>query len=146
MKPLWLIMAERDLERYGHRKATIQNLTDRLKYLASCTNLKSASLDKIPTQCGGTAFEDAILDNLVEKEIHTKTIAESKDLIRRAERALEGLSDREKKVLDIFYINKQNNAIDRLKKELNLSERQIYNIRDYAIHIFALRMYGKADA
>ncbi|NLB80766.1 MAG: hypothetical protein GX800_03955 [Clostridiaceae bacterium] len=139
----WRQEAVCDLERYEKQKQALDNISDRISILNdSYTSLKSASMDKLPYKADATRFEDAMLNNIVERQKLENTYKITRSLVRLTEKGLCKLNDCEKRVLELFYIRKQKMHVERLMEELGYEKTKIYSLREKALHDFTICMYG----
>jgi ArpU family phage transcriptional regulator len=96
-------------------------------------------------QGGGSRIEDRMLSNIVERERLAHTYRAAKRLVELTERGLDGLDERERLVLERFYITPAKNAVPRLSEELFVEKSQVYRIKDDALYKFTICQYGISD-
>jgi hypothetical protein len=58
---------------------------------------------------------------------------------------LEGLDDRERLVLERFYIQRTRGHVERLMDELHFEKSRVYQCKDEALYKFTISMYGLID-
>ena len=83
-----------------------------------------------------------MLDNIVERERLKLVYHADRRLVRLIERGLSKLSEEERLVIDLFYIDRPRDHLDELTKRLGYEKTQIYRIKDAALYKFTVTMYG----
>ena len=129
----WKKEAENDLRSYMRRKDSLQNIRDKI-----------ASLDdRMQSIRGGESrAQENLINCIAEKERLGHTRAAVARLVKLVERGLAGLSDQERRVLELFYIQRQAGHVERLMDELHVEQTQIYRIKDAALYKFTVTLYG----
>lgn len=143
----WTGCAMQDLRDYRALRESKKNLSDKIQTL----NLKMQSTkgfvtDSTPVKGGGNKTTDSILDSIVERD---RLMENYKIVARRVEaidRGLNALSQKEKLVLDTFYINRPDDYISRLMEILHCERSTVYREKDEALRIFTISMYGLIDS
>lgn len=141
----WKAEATRDLKSYPQRKQAVDNLKERIEILEEqFVSLKGVSVGE-PVRGGLSKQEQKWLDNISERERLGFSLKIAEELIRLTEKGLEVLTDRERKVLEGFYINPQENHVDLLCEELHFEKTRLYEIKDVALKKFTIAMYGTIE-
>lgn len=91
---------------------------------------------------GGSGAEDRLISNIVERERLNGNYAATTRLVAQIESALELLDDKQRLVLNRFFINRCPDYVDRLCQELGYEQAQIYRIKNEALRDFTRAMYG----
>lgn len=139
----WTECAITDLRKYSGMKESLKNIPERIYVLElRFQSIKSTTTDSTPVQGGGSHMEDTMLDNIVERERLKILYQADIRMVRLVERGLKSLSDEERTVIQLFYISRAEDYINRLIKELKYEKSQIYRIKDEAIYKFTICMYG----
>ena len=139
----WTDCAIGDLRKYAGMKESLKNIPEKVKALEiRFESVKSASSSSTPVQGGGSHMEDAMLDNIVERERLKMLYQADRHLVRIIERGLDSLTDEEKMVLNLFYINRTKHYLEELTKRLGYEQAQIYRIKSGALYKFTINMYG----
>lgn len=142
----WTECAIADLKKYRAMSESLTNIPERIKMLEiRFKSVKSGSSDSTPVQGGGNKAEDAVIDNIVERERLKWLYFADRRLVRLIERGLSELSQEERLVIDLFYIDRPRNHLDELTKRLGYEKTQIYRIKDDALYKFTMTMYGIAE-
>ena len=133
-----------DLIKYQRQKESLKNISDKvvalkLKYQA----IRCANTDSTPVQGGTSRVEDNMLDNIVERQRLEYTYKATKRLVELVERGLAGLSDSERLVLSMFYINRPSGHIEVLMNKLNLERTRVYELKDKALYRFTMTVLAK---
>lgn len=142
----WQQQAIDDLKKHLHRKAAVVSMEERIEILDS----RYESAKRPRTGGGGSGgsldyAEESRLANIMERERLTMTLDATKRLVELTEQGLEGLTDVERLVLDIFYISPCEDRVGHLMQALNYERSQVYRTKDAALHKFVVRMYGLGE-
>lgn len=142
----WQRAAIDDLRKYENQKASLDHIVQRIGALKSGYEaLKCVTTDKTPVMGGGSRIEDAMLNNIVERQRLEYTYRATRRLVGLVERGLAGLDERERLVLERFFIHRSAGHLERLMGELGYEQRQVYRIKDEALYKFTICMYGMID-
>jgi ArpU family phage transcriptional regulator len=143
----WKKSAIEDLQKYSRRRDSLDNIKTRIAALKEqYASVKCAlGSDSVAVQGGGSRIEDRMLSNIVERERLAHTYRAAKRLVELTERGLDGLDERERLVLERFYITPAKNAVPRLSEELFVEKSQVYRIKDDALYKFTICQYGISD-
>ena len=101
----WKREAADELRNYMNRKAAIANISDQIADLATeITSIRSASADGSPVAGGSNGRDDALVNNILKRERLEEAQRLTENRVRRVDRALNQLSERDRCVLQRFYI------------------------------------------
>ena len=96
---------------------------------------------------GGPTLEDRALTNIVRRQEIEAMLYRAKKSVAFVEAALARLSEEERLVLELMYINRQRGAVGRLREELHLEdERSVYKRADKALKRLTIAMYGATES
>ena len=127
----WKREAADELRNYMNRKAAIENIRDQIADLATeITSIRSASADGSPVAGGSNGREAQRL---------------TENRVRRVDRALNQLSERDRCVLQRFYITPCIGGVERLCRELAIEKTTAYRWKDCALRNFTITMYGLTE-
>lgn len=139
----WTDCAIADLRKYAGMQESLKNIPEKIKALEiRFESVKGSSGNSTPVQGGGSHMEDVMLDNIVERERLKMLYQADRHLVRIIERGLASLTDEEKLVLNMFYINRTKHYLEELEKRLGYEQTQIYRIKTGALYKFTINMYG----
>ena len=142
----WQKEAENDLRNYNNRKEALENIKERIRSKKEkIQSIRSASCDSTPVQGGGNRMEDNLINNIVERERLILTYKATCRLVDLTERGLAGLNDKERVVLDKFYIERVPDHVEWLMSEMHIERSRVYQIKDDALYNFTVEMYGIID-
>lgn len=142
----WKEEAKSNLRRYYGQKSALDNLRERHMALREQFGaLKSACSDKSPVQGGGSQMEDSLINNIVERDRLSLNYRATGRLVKLTERGLYALTDRQRRILELFYMARQEGYIDRLCEEMHLERSRVYILQDEALYQFTISMYGITD-
>lgn len=142
----WKNEAMEKLRRYDAMRQALRNIPeeiDRLK--ADACALRGATTDSTPVKGGGNRREEALINNLVERQELEWTLQQVQRWLCTADRGLAALTPDERLVLQRMYLYPERGALDRLCNELGVEQSSIYRKRDQALHRFTVAMYGFLD-
>ena len=141
----WKKEAENDLKNLEARRAAVENMAEKIEILEDkYVSMKGLSNDT-PVMGGQSQMEFHLINNIVERERLKNNISVVRRLIEMTEKGLAGLDERQRMVLDGFFIHRASDYIDRLCSALYIEKSQLYRIKDEAIYRFTLTMYGIVD-
>lgn len=139
----WKEEATQKLRKYDAMRLAVQNLPEQLHLLEeSACAIRSARTDGTPVKGSTNRREDALLNNLVQREELSCALKQAKSWLKITDRALGALTPEEKLVLHRLYIYPERGAVDRLCGELGLEQSSVYRKRDKALERFTLALYG----
>lgn len=128
--------AVKELKNYNGYKIKRINLREKIKALDEISS--GISYDDIRVDSG---FRNSVENNMItridKKEELERTLKITQANIAIIERALDNLTNDERKVLTAMYIDRQYCAYDKLAEELNTGRANIYKIQAAAIKAFA---------
>ena len=136
-------LAEEELRLYSLKEKALQSLPEQIKVLEyKYAAIRAASTDATPISSGTNRREDALVDNIMEREYKTTKYREAEHFISAVNNALDALDERERLVLDRLYIHGGRHNLDRVMDELHLEKSQVYRIKDMAMYKFTHAYYG----
>ena len=143
----WKKCAIEDLRNYSRRRDSLENIRGRIAALREqYASVKCAlGSDSGAVQGGGNRIEDRMLSNIVERERLEHTYRAAKRLVDLTERGLNGLDERERLVLERFYVEPSKGNVDRLSDELGYEQAQVYRIKNDALYKFTIHEFGIVD-
>ena len=131
----WKREAADELRNYMNRKAAIENIRDQIADLATeITSIRSASADGNP-----------VVNNILKRERLEEAQRLTENRVRRVDRALNQLSERDRCVLQRFYITPCIGGVERLCRELAIEKTTAYRWKDCALRNFTITMYGLTE-
>ena len=140
----WCIFAVQRLRDYESRKEALENLAEQIAGLEDrFTAIRSATTDSTPVQGGNdNRQEQMLIYNIATREELQKNMEIIKKEIAVTEKALNTLTESEKKILTRFYINRSKGYVDRLCEELYISKTELYRQKEDALKKFTMLCYG----
>lgn len=142
----WKKSAIEDLRKYPLQREALTNIRERIGALETIyRSAKTANLSADPVKGGGNRVEDALLNNIVERERLKATYRATERLVKLVERGLAGLSDEERLVLQRFYIAPARGSVEALMSELHVEKTRVYERKDEALYLFTVFQYGIID-
>lgn len=142
----WKAEAKEKLQRYDAMRLATINIPEELERLEiDAQSIRSAKLDA-PAAAGGTnRREDALLNNIIQRQELLWTLQQAQIWLKSTDRALTALPSQEKLILHRLYMYPERGSIERLCKELGMEASSVYRRRDKALKHFTLAYYGIDD-
>lgn len=142
----WVREAESKLRDYSEKEQSLESVTERITQLnleMSC--VRSATTDGTAVHGGGNGREDALLNNIAERDELERAKLSTAEWLEWVNGALIALSDTDKNLLDKFYINRRKGHVERLCEEMHLEKAQVYRRKEAALRKFTLLLYGATE-
>ena len=133
------ILVKKDLKEYRYKKAGIEELEDKIKYLEE-NKLKNYNGWNSKNERDWT---ERLIDTNAKLSIYKRNLEENKRLINSMDKAMEVLNKTEKHIIHDLYLSSNKSSINQLCRKLNYSRSSIYKILDDAIHKLSLFLYGE---
>ncbi len=142
----WKNEAMDRLRQYDAMRLAVTNIPQEIKRLeAAATAMRSARTDGAVVLSGVGRWEEAILDNMMNRQELRWRLEQAESWLTCMDRALGALSGEEKLVLQRFYICPEKGSVERLCSELGLESSSVYRKRDKALRRFTVALYGSAE-
>ena len=139
----WKNEAMEKLRQYDAMCHALRNIPEEISRLKmDASSLRGATTDATPVKGGGSRREEALINNLIERQELEWTLQQVKRWLRVTERGLSVLPEDERLVLQRMYIYPERGAADRLCAELGLEQSSVYRKRDQALYRFTTALYG----
>lgn len=139
----WKSEAIGKLKKYDVMKTAISTLPQELKRLeGEFTAIRAARSDSTPVQGGASGREDAMINNIAERQEVTQALANATAWVQIVDRGLSCLSKEDRLILKRLYIYPEKNGLQRLCEELGAEKSTVYRRRDKAVQTFTLALYG----
>lgn len=139
----WQQNAINDLREYPALEQSLQNIPEEIRQLEGrVLSLKSVGYDKTPVMGGGSGREEALIEYIDRKERLRINLEIARQKVERIDRGLGALDQRERLVLQRFYVRREYGYLDRLCEELGYERTHVYRLKDQALMKFTLSMFG----
>lgn len=140
----WCVFSIQRLKEYNDNLEAVDNLEEQLEMMKErFTAIRSATTDGTPVQGGNENKREVMLiNNIATREELQNNLNILKHEISITEKGLEALTEDERKILTLFYINRTKGYIDRLCDELFISKTELYRQKDEALKRFTKLCYG----
>lgn len=134
------------LRKLPAEREALRNLPEQIRQLEmQFVAIRAARTDGDPVSGSTNRREDALLSNIAEREEREADLRWVESEVKLMERNLEALKPNERRALEVFYINDEKHAAERLSVEIGYSEPQVHRIRTAAIENLARRLYGRVQ-
>ena len=138
----WKKEAANDLRTYLQRKASCENIKERIEILdEQFVSLKGISADA-PVKGGLSRQEEKMLDNIYERESLLLSLKVTETLVELTEKGLSMLNETEKAVLKGFYFENLENHVEKLCERFSVEKSTLYRMKDSALEKFTRSVYG----
>ena len=142
----WKMIAVDTLEHYLDLLTAVQNLQDQIRTAEmQMTSVRSATADGTAVHGGGCGREDMLLNCITERDKLQEIQAITCGRVKTIERALNKLTDTERDVLNVFYIEGQKYAADAIKDKYHVEKSEAHRMKVRALKRFARLMYGVTE-
>lgn len=139
----WKSAAKEKLRRYDAMRLATINIPEEIQRLEiDAQSIRSARSDATPVSGGGNRREEAMINNIIEREELERSLQQAQLWLRITDRALTTLSPEDRQILHRLYIYPQRGSLELLTRELGLETSSIYRRRDKALKQFTLAYYG----
>ena len=143
----WKSESMEKLRKYDAMRQAAHNLPEEIDRLEQeAFGIRGARMDGTPVKGGGNGRENAMLNNLAQRQELTWALHQAQSWLRITERALGALAPDEKLILHRLYICPERGAVSRLCGELGLEQSSVYRKRDKALYRFTVALYGKTES
>lgn len=143
MYDIWRMMAVNDLQGLNAKREALVNIPERIAELeAQLTSIRSATTDGTPVKGGGSGREHMLLNNITERDMLKAAFEQTRKDVEKINRALGVLTDTERLILQVRFIDREPRAISKLSCDLNLDERTVRNKQSDALMQFSKAMRG----
>lgn len=139
----WKAEAKDKLRKYATMQTSICSIPQEIDRLeAELTAIRSARTDSAPVGGGKSARENAIINNIAQRQELEAALKNASAWVRIVDHALESLREEERLILEALYICPRKGEVDLLCEKLELEKSSIYRRRDLALQSFTLALYG----
>ncbi len=146
----WRKEAVEDLRNYRRRRQSLENMAERRRALEEAYQALRAAVSAGGDGADGVDGVDEVADGLIEcvaqRERLALNIAAVRRLVRLTERGLNSLDDRQRLVLERFYIEGGRGHAEWLMERLACEKSRVYELKDEALYAFTTAMYGLAES
>lgn len=134
------------LRDYEARKQALANIEEERKACElRAHSIRAARTDGEPVKEGGNKREDALINNIVKRDELAVSLEIAEREVAVTESALRMLTEEERRILYIFYINRPRGHVELLSDELCVERSRVYELKDIALRKFTLACYGVVD-
>lgn len=139
----WQTVAKERLKEYKGRKTAIECIREQIEMLEnSFTSIRSARTDDVAVSDNTNRRENMLIDNIAKRDELKRTLRIAETEIKITEKGLMCLDLEEKRILELFYIERHRDYIERLCDELFISKSELYRRKDEALKKFTRACYG----
>lgn len=123
MNELWKMKCKADLFNLRKNEAAILSIPEEINMERErMTSIKSASTGTAPVQGGGTSYEERMNNSICLIDLLSDNLRIAESEVRLTKRALATLTEEERRILEVLYIDRQKRGAERLCQELAIAE------------------------
>lgn len=142
----WCRISIERLRTHRKRQQALISIPEQIKSLEEqFAAIRSATTDATPVQDNSNRREDMLVYNIAKREELRHNYSIVKREVMLTENGLAALSEEQKRILELFFINRPKNYIERLCDELYVSKTELYRRKDDALKDFTVAVYGIVD-
>lgn len=142
----WKREAADKLKCYEAKRTSLDRAQAELRRLEDdMTRIRSATTDGTPVSGGTSTREDAMVNNIAQREELKLAMKEATAWVKIVDGGLAVLDEEERHILDRFYIHRAKGNVERLCDELHLEKTRVYELKDKALRHFTLALYGVVE-
>ena len=135
----WKKEAEYELRNYTKMKEIVIRNTELIEQIEyEIITLRGARIDGTPVSGGTNEREDWLVDNISKKNELEIMIVIAKKHIDMVECGLLAVTEEERRILRLFFVDRPKDYIDRLCCELGYEQSSLYYHKDIALRKFTL--------
>jgi len=139
----WIKESESELRNFTKIQNDIKTLSDQITSIDyETTSIKCTNFDRERINGGASRREDWIIENIMKKNELELYYAIAKKHMDLVERGLGSVTKEERRILELFYIERPKNYIDILCDELGYEQSNLYYHKDIALRKFTLAVFG----
>lgn len=143
----WQTVAVQRLRTYEAKKLSLETIAEQIRLLeAEFTALRAATIDGMPVSgTNANKREEMLVSNIAKREELKRNYKIAKGEVNVTEKALEILTDQEKRILYIFFINRPASHVQLLCEEMFVEKSKMYTMKDEALKKFTRACYGVVE-
>ena len=135
-----------DLQNYTLYRLALANTRDAIEECEREIIIVRSAINEDKPIDSSNYDNQKVISDLLKKKISLETNYDlNRRRVRRIARGLAALSDDERKVLNLFYINRPRGYVDILCEELAVERSQVYRIKNRALYKFTVSQYGSPE-
>lgn len=139
----WAVLSVQRLRDYEKRKQALSNIPEKIKSLEEqFAAIRSATTDATPVKDSSNRREDMLVYNIAKREELKHNYSIAKREVQLTENGLSVLAEDEKRILELFFIRRPSDHIERLCDELAIEKSTLYRKKDEALKNFTIAVYG----
>lgn len=143
MNELWKMKCKADLFNLRKNEAAILSIPEEINMERDrMTSIKSASTGTAPVQGGGTSYEERMNNSICLIDLLSDNLRIAESDVRLTKKALAMLSDEEQRILEVLYIDKQKNGVQRLCDELCCDDSTVWRKATRALSGYCTARHG----
>ena len=128
------------------QRDALANIPERIKILElDLENLKATQTDAVSISSGENRQEEAMLNNIMKRQNFERDFERTEREVSQMEAALDKLNPMDRRVLELFFVNRPRNYMDILCEELHCEVAHVYRTKDKALLELTRRLCGQIN-
>lgn len=140
---IWKQIAINDLNRYANLENSIKSLQEKIAAVENSMVGGGSSMGSTPVSGGHSPLEDKYVNSIVLKGKYERQLKTNLLDYKAIRRAIESLSRKDQRVLNLSYINRGKLHIENIMSEFCVERSQAYRDKDAALAAFIMAMYAR---
>lgn len=142
----WKKESENELQDYGKKQLALINIPEFLNQIDyELSLMKKSKSDYECSRSSRDKWDDLYIENIVKKNELERNYILTKNRVELVEKGLLCLTNDERRLLELFYVDRPYDCVQKLCEEFEYEKSTIYNRKDVALRKFTMAMYGMND-
>ena len=134
------------LKNLDAERDALTNIPQRIRILElEYDGIKAAQTDSNPVSGGENKQEEVRLNNILKRQNLTRDLERTRQEVEQIEDAMAKLTSAERRVLELFFINRPKEYIEILSEELCCERPTVYRLKDKALLELTRRLCGQVN-
>lgn len=135
-----------ELRDYRAKMMALESLHQKISAIGErMTAVRSAAGDATPTQGGGNRLQESVINAIAQRDTLRQTQRIVAAQVTQVERGLKSLTERQRRILELFYIDRQDGFVERACAELFVERSRLYEEKDEALRTYTISRYGMTE-
>lgn len=139
----WCNFSIQRLREYKTQARALESIAEQIQLLEDrFTAIRSATTDGTPVHGNENQRENMLIDNITKRDELKNNYEITSRERAITEKGLECLTKEERRILDMFYVERERDYVLHLCDELFISKSELYRRKDEALKKFTRACYG----
>ncbi|MEL4106766.1 hypothetical protein AAFA46_08025 [Oscillospiraceae bacterium WX1] len=137
----WKKESESELRDFKKKQEALNNIPSIIEHINFELMLFNNSINNINNN-NDYRWDDTVINSIIKRSELERNLLLIKHRVELVERGLSSITFDERRILELFYIDRPIDHLQKLSEELCYEKSSVYNKKDVAIRNFTLAMYG----